>query len=129
MSTRKDALLIKTFALPAESGLAYSEVFDLFEAETKNDIHNIHAQFEVSLPALTLPSGASLVVYVVMSDSSALLSDNQLILQTTLTEGTYAAQKFQFKASEKPKRYWRAAVQLGGDCDLSAHTAEFAIVF
>ena len=131
MSTRKDILLIKTFALPAAAGTVQSQAFDLFEAETKNDIHNMHAQLEVSLPgSLTLPASTSLTVSVESSDAADFTTDKQSFVLGTLTPGTHKDQKWQAKPSEKPKRYWRAVITTTGSTgDLSAVSAEFAIVF
>ena len=131
MSTRKDVFLIKTFALPSAAGTVQSEAFDLFEAKTKADIHNMHAQLEVSLPgSLTLPASTSLTVSVESSDASDFTTDKQSFVLGTLAPGMHKDQKWQVKPSEKPKRYFRAAITTTGSTgNLSAQSAEFAIVF
>jgi hypothetical protein len=130
MSTRKDILLIKTFALPAAAGSVQSEAFDLFEAKTKNDIHDIHAQLEVSLPDMTLPASTTLTVAVESSDAADFATNKSSSVLGTLSAGTISNQKFQVKPSEKPKRYWRAVITTTGTTgNLSALKAEFAIVF
>jgi hypothetical protein len=130
MSTRKDVFLIKKFALPAAAGSVQSASFDLFEARTVNDIHNIHAELEVSLPNLTLPAGTTLTVSVESSDSATFATDKQTFALGTLSAGEHANVKFQAKPSEKPKRYWRAVVTTtGATGNLSALTAELALVF
>jgi hypothetical protein len=129
MSTRKDVFLTKTVALSTSEVQIFSEVFDLFEAKTKNDVHNIHAQFEVSLPPCTVGEEGQLVVILQSSDDpefgDAMPS---MSLVCMIETGTHEAKKGQVKASEKPKRYWRLCVQQV-DVSFSEPTAEFAIVF
>jgi hypothetical protein len=130
MSSRKDVFLIKTFALPAAAGTVQSEAFDLFEAKTKADIHNMHMQLEVSLPDITLAAGTSLTVSVESSDDATFATDRQSFVLGTLTPGEVKDVKLYAKPSEKPKRYWRAVITTSGATgNLSASTAEFAIVF
>jgi hypothetical protein len=121
---------MKTFALPAAAGTVQSEVFDMFEAKTKNDVLNIHAQFEVSLPNITPPASTTLTVTVESSYAVDFATDRQSHVLGTLTAGAHADVKFQTKPSEKPKRYWRAVITTSGATgNLSASIAEFAIVF
>jgi len=130
MSTRKDILLIKDFALPAAAGTVQSTAFDLFEAKTKADIHSMHAQLEVSLPGVTLPASTTLTVSVESSDDSTFATDKQSFVLGTLTTGAHSNLKWQTKPSEKPKRYWRAVITTTGTTgNLSAIKAEFAIEF
>ena len=130
MSTRKDIYLQKKFALPAAAGTVQSQPFDLFEAKTVNDVHNIHAQLEVSLPNITLPAGTNLTVSVESSDVSTFATGRQSFVLGTLTAGTHREPKFEVKPSEKPKRYWRAVITTtGATGNLSALIAEFSIVF
>jgi len=130
MSTRKDIFLIKTFALPAAAGTVQSEAFDLFEAKTKNDVHNVHMQLEVSLPDITLPAGTTLIVSVESSDDDTFATDKQTAVLGTLMPGERFGVKLYAKPSEKPSRYWRAAITTtGATGNLSAHNAEFALVF
>jgi len=130
MSTRKDVFLIKTFALPAAAGTMQSEAFDLFEAKTKNDVHNMHMQLEVSVPDITLPAGTTLTVSVESSDDDTFATDKQSLVLGTFTPGDLEGQKVYAKPSEKPLRYWRAVITTtGATGDLSEHNAEFAIVF
>ena len=120
---------MKEFALPAAAGSVQSEAFDMFEAKTPNDVHNIHAQFEVSLPGITLPASTSLTVSVESSDVANFATDKQSFVLGALVPGTYTGQKFQTKLSEKPKRYWRAVITTTGTVNLATSKAEFAIVF
>ena len=121
---------MKHFALPAAAGTVLSEAFDMFEAVTKNDVHNIHAQLEVSLLNITLEDDSTLTVSVESSDAVDFESDKQSFVLGTLAPGTHKDQKWQIKPSEKPKRYWRAVITTTGDTgDLSDTKAEFAIVF
>ena len=130
MSTRKDILLMKEFALPSAAGTVQSEAFDMFEAKTPNDVHDIHAQFEVCLPGITLPASTSLTVSVESSDKADFTTDKQSFVLGTLTEGEYGEQKWQTKPSEKPKRYWRAVITTSGTTgNLSSIKAEFSLVF
>jgi len=130
MSTRKDIFLIKTFALPSTAGVVQSKSFDLFESKTKNDVHSMHMQFEVSLPDITLPAGTTLTVSVESSDDKTFATDKQTTVLSTLMPGERFGVKLYVTPSEKPKRYWRAVITTTGSTgDLSAHNAEFAIVF
>jgi hypothetical protein len=130
MSTRKDILLMKEFALPAAAGTVQSEAFDMFEAKTKNDVHNIHAQFEVSLPDITLPASTTLTVSVESSDDPTFATEKQSFVLGTLTAGAHAEPKWQTKPSEKPKRYWRAVITTTGSTgNLSTTKAILALVF
>jgi hypothetical protein len=130
MSTRKDIFLIKEFVLPSAAGTVQSEAFDLFEAKTKADIHNMHMQLEVSLPDITLPASTTLSVSVESSNDSTFATDKQSAVLGTLTAGDIEGQKFYTKPSEKPLRYWRAVITTTGSTgNLSAHNAAFAIVF
>ena len=130
MSTRKDVFLIKTFALPAAAGTVQSKAFDLFEAKTKNDVHNMHMQLEVSLPDITLPAATSMTVSVESSDDSTFVTDKQTTVLGTLMPRERFGVKLYTKPSEKPNRYWRAVITTTGTTgNLSTHNAEFAIVF
>lgn len=131
MSTRKDALLIKKFALPGSAGSVQSAAFDLGEFKTPNDVRDEHYQFEVLIPALTathLPAGAKLAI-IVESSNAADFAKSQTIALAELT-GVNAATKHFAKTTEKGLRYWRAKVTATGSIgDMSALQAEFAIVF
>jgi len=130
MSTRKDEFLIKKFALPAAAGTVQSQAFDLFEAKTKADIHNMHMQLEVSVPNITLPASTTLTVSVESSDSATFATNKETFALGTLTAGTHEDVKMYTNPAEKPKRYWRAVITTtGATGNLSAHNAEFAIVF
>ena len=121
---------MKVFALPAAAGTVHSEAFDLFDAKTVNDVHNIHAQLEVSLLNITLEDDSSLTVSVESSDAADFAKDKQSFVLGTFAAGTHKDQKWQIKPSEKPKRYWRAVITTTGSTgDLSDTQAEFAIVF
>ena len=130
MSTRKDDFIRKSFALPAAAGTVQSGAFDIFEAKTRNDVHNMHMQFEVNVPNITLPASTTLTVSVESSNSATFASDKETFALGTLTAGTIAETKMYAKPAEKPKRYWRAVITTtGATGDLSASKAEFAIVF
>jgi len=120
---------MKEFSLPAAAGTVTSEAFDLFEEKTPNDIHNIHAQFEVSLLNVTLPAG-SITISVESSDVANFATDKQTFMLGTLTTGTHSNQKWTVKNSEKPKRYWRAVITTtGATGNLSTTKAVLSIVF
>ena len=121
---------MKEFTLPAAAGSVQSEAFDMFDPKTKADIHNIHAEFEVSLPNVTLTAGTTLTVSVESSDVATFATDRQSTVLGTLAPGTHRDQKWNVKPSERPKRYWRAVITTTGTTgNLSTTRAVFSIVF
>jgi len=121
---------MKEFALPAAAGTVQSEAFDMFEAKTPNDVHNIHAEFEVSLANITLAAGTSLTVSVESSDVADFATGRQSFVLGTLAPGTHRDQKWTAKPAEKPRRYWRAVITTtGATGNLSTTRAVLSIVF